>query len=308
MLTLKKLLFAPLFLVLFAALIYQVTPFLKSYDVIFSLSIATLVDLLVICALILISSLVFIIFTTVAQDWKIYLPVGLLASAIPLAFLPVALALIFSVGILVSLLLTCFFLDGILGSYLTFQPSVLLGPSAKHLATFLILIFCVIYFFQINKTITQEGFQIPDSLIDTALKVTSLNIPAEQAAIPQLPAIDPQQLNLLKQNPDLLKQYGVDPKMLDSLTTPQKNTTPINNSANNLIKQTIKDQIQVFIKPYVNFIPGTLAVLLFLTLQSLVSFMGFLIHPLLWLTFLILEKTGFTKYEVEMRETKKLVV
>ncbi len=103
---------------------------------------------------------------------------------------------------------------------------------------------------------------MPDSLIDTALKMTPVNVPQ----------------------------------------------APNNPIGTDLIKQTVKDQVQGFIKPYLNFIPAILAVLLFLTLQSLTSILNLLIYPLLWLTFLILEKTGFTKFEVEMRQVKKLVV
>src|SRR3990172_10609958 len=116
-----------------------------------------------------------------------------------------------------------------------------------------------------------------------------------------LPQIPPEQLDLLKKNPDLLKQYGLDPKLLDTLTAPQKSTAAPANLTNELIKQTVKDQVQNFIKPYLNFIPAGLAILLFFTFHAFISIANLLISPLLWLIFLILEKTGFTKFTVEQR-------
>ncbi|MBI2330537.1 hypothetical protein HYU94_04025 [Candidatus Daviesbacteria bacterium] len=292
----KKLIFAPFFLIAFSLLIYQLNPLLQSYDIIFSLSTFTLIQLIIIAALISLSGFLFVLFATLAGDWRFSLPVGAVASAIPLIFMEKSLGLVFTVGILISVLLVSLTLDSALKSYLNFQPASLLGPFIRRLSMMLILAFCIIYFFSSNKLIVQNGFEIPDSLIDTALKMVPL--PAEQT---QLPNISPDQIAMLKKNPDLVRQSGLDPKILDSLDQPQ-------NSANNLIKQTVKDQVQNFIKPYASFIPAILAVLLFLTLQSLTSFLNLLIYPLLWFAFLILEKTGFTKYETEMREVKKLVV
>lgn len=47
---------------------------------------------------------------------------------------------------------------------------------------------------------------------------------------------------------------------------------------NNLLKQTINDQFQTFLKPYTSFIPAILALLLFFTLQSLMSLINILIY------------------------------
>lgn len=76
----------------------------------------------------------------------------------------------------------------------------------------------------------------------------------------------------------------------------------------NFLKQTVKDQVQNIIKPYQDFIPAILAVLLFFTLQSFIAVLSVILPPLLWLVFFILEKTNFIHYEIEMREAKKLVI
>lgn len=308
MLILKKLIFAPVFLIVFILLIFNLTPFLKSYDFIFSLSMNTFIGLLVLSALISLASFFFILVGTLALDWKIVLAVGLISSAIPMLFIDPALGLILAVAIFISFLLTYVSLDNSLKSYLTFKPEVLLGPSIRHLSGLLILSFCLIYFLSSNKLIAQNGFSIPDSLIDTALKMTPMNVASEQESLPALlPTINPEQIELLKKNPELLRQSGLDPKILDTLSQPKSAKAP-QALTNDLLKQTVKDQIQNFIKPYQNFIPAGLTILLFITLQSLVSILNLLVYPLLWLIFFILEKTGFVRFEVEQRPVKKLVV
>lgn len=246
MVTLKKLTFAPFFLITFSLLIYNLSPILKSFDFIFSLSIDTLIQLMLLSALIFLSSFLFVLFISLASDWKAVVPVGILGSLIPFIFLEIGLASVLAVGILVSLLL----------SFLSLQPPPLLGPAIKRLSTLLILAFCLIYFLSINQIISQNGFQIPDSLIENALKVSQ-----------------PQQGPL-----------------------------------NNLIKQTVSEQLQNFIKPYLGLVPSLLSVILFFTLQSLISIINLLISPLLWITFYILEKSGFIKFTTEMRPVKKIVV
>lgn len=303
----KKLAFAPLFLIFFALLVYQITPFLSSYDFIFSFSLNNLIQLIIIAALFSASGLLFSVFVTLAADWKLVLPVNLIAASIPMLFMDPALAIVFAVAVFISFLLIFLSLETALKSYLTFKPEVLLGPSIRRLASLLVLAFCLIFFLSTNKIIAQEGFQIPDSLIDTALKMTPLESPAEEdTQVARLPDIAPEQLELLKKNPELLRQSGLDPSILDSLNSPKSSKKP-QNFTQDLIKQTVKDQIQNFIKPYINFIPAALAILLFLTLQSLTSILNLLIYPLLWLTFYILEKTGFVKFTVEQRPVKKLV-
>lgn len=252
----------PFFIAVFAFLIYRLTPILKSYDFIFSLSANTLIDLITLSILICLSSFLFISFACLSQELKLTLPIALLAGLIPM-FFQNSLSLILAVAIFVSFLLTSLNLNSILKSYLTWEPEALLGPSIRHLSGLLILSFCLVYFLQISQVINQHGFQIPDNLIETAIKFSGLN-----------------------------------PKVLDNL----------NPSSNDLIKQGVKDQIQTIIKPYQNIIPAILAMLLFLTLQSLTSILNLLIYPLLWLTFYSLEKIGFVKYELEQRPVKKLIV
>ena len=306
MLTVKKLIFAPVFLIVFAILIYQLSLILKSYDFVFSLSINTLIQLIILSALISLASFTFVLFATLAFNWKLILPIGILASLVPFAFWDMTLSAVFAVGILVSLLLTYLTLDNTLRSYLTFSPPALLGPSIRHLSGFLILSFCLVYLLSASKTVAQNGFQIPDSLIDTTLKFTSQSPTSTGTTASQL-SIPPEQLELLKKNPDLLKQSGLDPAILETLNN-QPKSEKSSQLTDDLVKLAVKDQVQNLIKPYLNFLPLALALILFLTLQSLTSFTNLLIYPALGITFLILEKSGFTKFTIEMRPVKKLVI
>lgn len=300
----KKLTFAPIFLVLLATLLYFASPLLKTTDIIFSLNLQTFYQLIILSILILASSLAFVIFASLSLDWKIILPVILISSVIPLD-------LVLGIGIAISLLSSFIVLENRMKGYLNFQASSLLSPSIKQLTGFLIIALSVSFYLSANKQIVQKGFEIPDSLIESSLNLmpqTNLSVQGykyNKRLIAQLPQITPEQIQLLKQNPDLLKQYGVDPKMLDSLTTTTNSNSNLTAQA---VKPLIKQQLQTMIKPFQNFIAPILALLLFLTLQSFTAILGLFISPIVWIIFYILEKTKFIHFEAEMREVKKLVV
>lgn len=274
---LKKLIFAPFFLIVFGILIFQLNPLLKSYDFIFSLSWDSAIQLFVLTGLILFSSFLFVIFASLAYEWKIVLPAAFLASLIPMAIIGPALGLILSVGILASLLITYLGVENTLKSYLNFEPSSLFDPSIRHLSSLLILVIALTYFLSISGVLQKENFQIPDSLIESALKLTPL--PESTTNQPQQPTTQPQ-----------LTQEAPQNLLTDTL------------------KQTIKDQLQNIIKPYLGIIPAVLAVLLFFILLSISSILNLLIYPLLWIIFYILEKSGFIRFTTEMRAVKKMVV
>lgn len=302
MILLKKLIFAPFFIIFFAILLSRLKPLLASYDFVFSLSLNTFFDMIILSTLVILTSLFFVLLFTVSSNWKISLPLAAAGSLFSFIFISPTLALIFAVTTFVSLLLAGLNLDIALKSYLNFQPSALLKPSIRYLSMFLILSFCIIYFFSVSKIISKEGFQLPDALLDASLKFAS---PSSSGPLDlQQTSITSDQMAILKQNPDLLKQFGLSADMLDTL--PANITKPSQNT--NLIKQTIKNQVQGIIKPYIDLVPGLLTLILFLTLLSLVSLLNILITPLLWIIFYILEKTKFITFTTEMRPVKKMVV
>ena len=254
----KKLTFAPFFLISLAFLLFQLKANLGSYDLIFSISLETLKNLLIFSALISLSSFLFVLFISLSNDWRVILPIGIIAFILPPLVINLSLGLIISLGTAISLTIIFFTLSKKLKTYLNFEPASLLGPSIRGLAGLLILVFYFGYFFSINKVITEKGFQIPESLIDSAINL----VPADTSS-------------LLPQD---------------------------------VIKQTLQTQVQTMIKPYLSFVPAGLAVLFFILLQSLTSIINLLIHPLLFITFYILEKTKFISFTEEQRTVRKMVV
>lgn len=198
-----------------------------------------------------------------------------------------------------------------LATYLTFQPAKLLVASVKNLFRVFILLVSICYFFSIKQIFTATGFQIPNEILDPLIsnvipQTSNLNLPAA----PQL-TIPPEQIDILKQNPQLLKQYGVDPALLHSVndqvnvkqTTPTKSASP-----SDLIKASVNDQLQSLAKPYLTPLAILFAFLFFTSANFIGSILFLSIPFLFWLIFYILEKTGFIKFMVEMREVRKMVV
>ncbi|MDP3973999.1 MAG: hypothetical protein Q8P92_04155 [Candidatus Daviesbacteria bacterium] len=307
----KKLIFAPIFIIVFTILLWQLPALLHSYDLVLSFSLSTILQLIILSSLILLTSLLFVLFASFANDWKFIIPIAILSAIIPMFLLDQAMGLIMAASILASLLIIYVTLENTLKTYVNFEPTSIFGPSIRHLTTLFIIVISFTYFLTISQKIQTEGFQIPNQLIDESLKlIPQKQLPAvSPKTSPSQPSITPEQIELLKKNPQLLEQYGLDPSVLDSISIPQnqENIQP-QSVLNETIKQTVKDQLETIVNPYINFIPAALALLLFLILISITSFLTILIYPLLWVLFKILESSGFVKFTEEMRPVKKLVV
>lgn len=310
----KKLIFAPLFLLFFALTNFYLQPLLGSTDLILSLNSDLFIHLIILGILLMLTSSLFVIFSSLAQDWKLILPVVILAQTLPIIFFSSYTGLVLTTGFLISFALTSILLLNKLKTYLTFSPSSLLVPSVKTLAFYLSLSISFAYYLSANLEISKNGFEIPDSLIEASLKISSPNPTVKDVKlIAQTPTLTPEQIQLLRQNPDLLRKQGIDPKVLDTL---DQQTKPINKLANpaspnpspDLIKKLVKDQLQTVLKPYQGWVAPVLALLFYFTLSFLLSILSLVISPLIWLIFYILEKSGFTKYTTETREVKKLIV
>ncbi len=301
----KKLLFALPFLLSLAALYSYLSIFLDNIYLIFSLSLDVLLQFIIFLVLTLLTSLFFVILSALAQDPKLVLPAALLGSLLSFLFIPSPFNLVVLLGFLISFTLVFFTLSKKLASYIDFKVSELLIPSIKTLSVFLLLIFSIVFYLNSDVVLKKEGFQIPDSVIDPIISMSLNNLTEGvetpvQKATPQIP---PEQLALLKQNPALLKQYGLDPSVLDELS-PQTSQNP----QSSLLKNEVKRQINTLIQPQIQFLPVILTALFFLTLKFGLSVLSIILSPLIWFIFWILDKTGFTTYTKEMREVKKLVV
>ncbi len=285
MLFLKKITFGLFYLITFFIVLVLAKQLLKSTDVLFTVSWATFFSLLAFVAITILTSLFFVVFITLTQDWKYIAGLLIISNLSCFLLFNSPENIILSIGFLSIGGLTYVLLENKLRSYLTFQPTVLLSAPTLNFARFFMLLFAVLFFFTLTTNFINKPFAVPDNILEFALKLT------------------PQTRDLTSQSADLLKQSGIDPKMLaksglNNLTQLPKNT----------IKNALAQQINQVIAPYQSLLPLLLAFLLFISLTSTLSLLGILVSPLLWLIFWLLEITGFIKFVTEMREVKKLVV
>lgn len=304
----KKLSFIPLFLISLGILLYQVNPLLNSYQSLLSFSTDLAVQFGSVAILLMMTSLFFVIFGTLAQDWRIVTVVALLAAILPAIIIPGNTGLVLAVITFLSLILTYSMLDQKLKTYLSFQPTSLLSPGVRNLYTFLLIGLSFIFYLSVNTQIKKEGFQLPDQLIDSVINLSS---PAGSTSDfikgdKYVAQLTPSQIELLKQYPELLKQYNIDPKSLDAIKSGGSKSSSIPTTS--LIpKQLIKDQISNFIKPYENFIAPVLAMLFFSTIAGFLWLLSYFLSPIIWLIFWAFEKSGFVEFTKETREVKKMV-
>lgn len=319
MVIVKKLFFAIPFLLAFIAFCINLNPFLQNPNLLLSFDFQVIAKMITLLILLLLAATFFAVFTALAVDWKLVLPVALLTSLTALLFLSTSTAIILAAGFLLAFGVIYFLLAKKLAGYLTFQATTLLVPSIKQTVTFVILISSLAFYLASNNEIQTNGFKLPEGLLNLPLQMTqTMQLPDIESdidtTVPVNPggiSIPPEQIEALKQNPDLLKQFGLDASMLDQLEKPQNNPVSKAKSSINtqdLIKPMIEKQVERFIKPYVQYIPIFLAASFFLTLHSLASIIAVFLPIFVWLIFWILEKTGFVKFEIETREVKKLVV
>lgn len=317
----KKLLFGLLFLIAFWFTFTFATSLFIGTDILFSLSLHTLFTIVTAVALIALSSILFTLFVSLAQEWALILPIIILASLIPLISLSASPTLtlathriVVTLGMLIALPVATLLIQKKMKNYLTFQPTILLGSTTKTLAQVLLILFSIAYFVTINAQITQNGFEIPSSLLDTAVSMVS---PSQlQGSDTQM--MTQEQLNQLRKSPQQLSQsldqLGLDAKakadvenIIRTGSVDQVNKEIIQLELTN-VKTQVRDQVDNAMKPYVHYIPPIMAFLFYFSLAFFLIIALLFVSPLIWLTFLILEKTGFVHFTTEMREVKKMVV
>ena len=324
---LKKIVFTPLALVLFATSIFYYQQILKQYLDVFFKPYGGILEFGILAAIILFTSLSWIIFMCFSQSFK-YLIIPLLTSAtIPFLLFQSNVGLVIGIIYALGLLTTFFNLQTNLKTYINFKPSELLIPAIKLLNTFTLISFSLGYYFFVNTIIQTQGFKLPETLIDWAIDL-SLQSQTQSPQVlgkkylAQIPTLTQDQIDLLKQNPQILEQYGLDPNDLDELVpgtpsnkpiSPNQNTvsiTPTLPGANlkDILKAQISNSLEAMLKPYHYAIPVVLA-FMFYSLSSLILWiLSFFLSPIISLIFLIFDKSSFIAYQKEMREVKKMIV
>lgn len=319
----KKIIFIPLFIALIVALLLFYKPILDKYLDVFFTQYAGLYEFGTLAGLIIFSSLAYCLFLTFTQNLKYTSGLALAASVTPFLFLKTELAMVIGAGFFIGLFLTHFILQTNLKTYVNFQPVSLLSGRVKTLNSFLLLALTFGFFLNTNSIIKREGFKMPDQVIDWAV-----NLSLNQAGIPVkgekylAQALTPEQLELLKQNPQVLEQFGLKSSDVDQFvqTDQKQNQSPNRNAvkivpavSNNLnlkdiVKAQISNSLDEITKPYLFAIPFILSLLFYSIASFYLWFFSLFLNPLILLLFGIFEKTGFLKFEKEMREIKKIVV
>lgn len=153
-----------------------------------------------------------------------------------------------------------------------------------------------------SREIHTKGVQIPDALLELSSQLGSGLQPPSVDNQTQQNSITKDQIELLRKNPELMRQYGLNPKALDLIET-QGSPNP-----SSTIKTLLKTQLETMLTPYAGIIPFVISLLFFVTLKSFASLLSFMIGPLLSLLFYIFEKTGYIHYTLETRQVKKLTL
>lgn len=317
----KKSIFAPLFIIFTAVTLYLYVSILNQYLEIFFKPYGGLAEFSILSVSIIFISLTYALFVTLAQEFKIVLIPIILTSLIPFAFLSTSLSIVITIGLLISFTLSYFNLQTNLKTYVNFSAPTLLTSPIKILNTFLLLTLAAGYFLHTNSLIQTQGFKIPDAIIEWAvdLSLKNQNPPVLGVKyLAQLPNLTTEQLNLLKQNPQILEQYGLSADDLDNFTPTSSQTSPNKNSVSvipsipganlkDIVKAQISNMLDELIKPYLFIIPIILA-FMFYSLGSLTLWiLSLFLSPIISLVFYLLEKSNFIKFTTETRVVKKLI-
>lgn len=308
---LKKLIFAIPFLLSMAVFGMQSDIFLKDLSILFSLDLNLLYKLIYYAASIVAAAYFFIIFAVLSSDWKIVLPVAAIGSAAVLLYISPPTGYYLTAALFLTFCASFFLtFNKVSKEPSSFQVSTHINKPAGQLITILVLVISFMIYLSAIETSKEMVQKLIDSVVNLSSEfVNQQQLPQVQAATAQGPTLTADQINLLKQNPELLKQAGIDPAILNQLEKTQT-STPV--SAQSIAvaaaKPMITAQINNFIKPYESFIPFLIAFLFYLNFQFFTSIVSLVFSPITYLLFYILEKVGFIKFDLESRQVKKLVV
>lgn len=304
----KKLAFAPIFLILLTLTLFFSVAIINNTDLLFSLNWNGVIDLGIISLLIIFTATSFIVFTSLAQDWKYVLPISLLGAATSFFFFSGNISYILATGLFLAFSLIYFLIERGLKTYLTFQPTILFSPSIRLLISLIIFVLAITFYLTSQREIKENGFAIPESLIEFSMRFSPTENLDESDREVVSKKIDPEEIEFLKQNPALLKQFNIDPKVLENAQVLETIRNPKFQPPVELYKKLLEAQFQKIIEPYLIWIPIFLAFLFYFTLSFISGILALVIYPLLWFIYYSLEKSGFIRFETEMREVKKMVV
>jgi ABC-type multidrug transport system fused ATPase/permease subunit len=316
----KKLIFAPLCIVLVLTLLFFYKPFLEKYLNIFLAEYGGVFEFGLLALIISITGISYCLYLAFTQNIKYSLIFAFIASITPFLFFPPSLALVIGIGMFASFLVVHFTLQSNLKTYVNFQPTALLSGPVKTFNSLLLLSLAFGFFLNTNSIIKSQGFSIPEEVIewatDLSIKQSGIEVKGEKYLAQSL---TPEQLELLQQNPEVLEQFGVSIDDVNQFVQDdgiEKNQEAVkivpsvkdNFSIKDKVKAQIRNTLEEMIKPYLFAIPFILAFLFYSISGFYLWLISLLINPLIILLFYIFEKSGFIKYQKEVREIKKMVI
>ena len=286
----KKLVFSLPFVISFIGYCIFLHQFLENPNLLFGIDIQTILLSAWVVITAILTGFFFSLFITISQDKKIVLcpiPAILLSSFL---LLPESSRLIITISLCFLFLFIFLSLRHTLNTYISFTPQTLLLSHIKHVATFLFILGSLAFYLSFQQQIQKQGFLLPQPIFDAILKTVPqaqfLNLTGEQSD-------SPKNIKQIKNNPELLKQFGLTEDMLN----PKQ-----------LTQSQLQQQTTNLLKPYESFLPIIFSALFFFSLHSLASIFSIFLGPLISLVFWILDKTKFTTYTTEARQVRKLVV
>ena len=313
----KKLFFIPFLIVsVIGCVVYANILLADPLGDLFSLQSGTLLTIIYLCIGLSLSALFFSFIVLLSNNWFLPLFAAIISGLIPLLMITESpLNIILCAGFLLSFIIGMLYQMQKMRSYITFSATQLLIPPIKLILLVLTLTLAYGYYSVATTDLTQKGFSIPDPLIDAAIAMSGTSQATSggvstptQPAIPSI-NLTSEQVAQLKQNPALLKQFGLSAKDLDAYLSPKKTTTGKEPSeSSSLIKTMVKNQLNTSIQPYLSYVPPLLAIVFFGSVASMSSLAGFILPLLIWILFILFEKSGFIRFDKELREVKKLVV
>lgn len=280
----KKLIFGLPFILATFAFGSQAAMFFKDFLILFSFDMNLLFQLIFFAITIVATAYLFLVFANLASDWVLVLPLALLSS-IAVFFLTVApISYFLAGGLFVAFCLSSALLfNKIKKDPTSFHTSSYIIKPSGQLITLIILITSATLYFSVST----NKEQVVQKLVDSVVNFST---------------------DLLKQDPQLLKQFGLDTSVLNQFDTTNSTAAILQNAAVEATKPVITKQVTDLITPYLFIIPYLIAFIFYLNFQFFTSIISLLFYPIIYLLFWILEKVGFIHFETETREVKKLIV
>lgn len=320
----KKYVFLPLAVLALAGFIFFYLPFVNNPMLMFSFGYDILQQTILAVVMILLFSMLFSIYTMLANEPKFAVPGLILLGIVPFLLLEPISAVIAATGLFIVMAFTYFGLRRAMQTYVTFNPTAILLPLISSLSTLTLIVFTIPYYLSAQTFIQKKGIVIPEQILDVAISAATQNkdqtlvvdSQVDQPQLGTLPTLTKEQIETLKTRPDVLAQFGLSEKDLDMVMQTQTKQSQAGASpqeiqqysTNEIVKASLKKQMDNMLQPYKPMIPLVLALLFYVSLQTLASLGKILLNPLIWALFIILEKTKFITFTTETREVKKLVV